>query len=242
MRMPRYNSTQKAYMVALYEEGLGISKVAKRVGCSHNTVSAAVREAGVIPRGPGGYGKPKGEPVVWRRRMATNGYISWEGWVPVRARRRRSERTAVILEHRLVMEVHLGRELKTWESIHHRNGDRTDNRLENLELWVVHQQSGRRASDVTCPHCGKAYEQATDPRVRRGQRLAPDGAAGAADPEDAVADVLHCSGLDVRSSHRSDPDDPGRRPGSPNGPNRLSSEPLDEHLHVGAVQLPLFGQ
>ena len=70
-----------------------------------------------------------------------------------------SVRGRPILEHRHVMQEHLGRELETDEHVHHINGDRLDNRTENLELMS--------SSEHTRLHGGW---QVRDERRPRGER------------------------------------------------------------------------
>lgn len=72
------------------------------------------------------------------RTLNTEGYVIL--WRPAMKK--------YVFEHREVMAEIVGRPLESFETVHHRNGVRDDNRPENLELWVTPPRKGQRVTDL----------------------------------------------------------------------------------------------
>lgn len=102
------------------------------------------------------------EPVKLNKRGQGQGYCGGHygtrgrNYRPVGARYTKPDGYVVIKidegnfisEHRHVMEQRLGRQLLPGETVHHINGVRDDNRIENLELWYSPQPYGQRVEDL----------------------------------------------------------------------------------------------
>lgn len=77
------------------------------------------------------YNRRPMDPLPWKDRPS-------KGWNHAAGYRFiTNEQGIQILEHRDVMEKHLNRKLTSKEHVHHINGDKQDNRLENLEVLDI---------------------------------------------------------------------------------------------------------
>lgn len=129
-------------MVTLYDGGEWTARtLGERFGVSTQTARDKLLSRGVKLRRTG-----------FKRTIDKGGYVRI--WVnseadPIGAQMVRGNNT--VAEHRLVMAHHLGRPLESNETVHHINGDKQDNRIENLQLRKGQHGKGVR---YVCNDCG----------------------------------------------------------------------------------------
>lgn len=93
------------------------------------------------------HGIPLDSP--FKKKPNGQGTIDCQGYktISVKGHPNQMDAKGRIREHIYVMSNHLGRPLAKNETVHHKNGIRDDNRIENLELWDRSQPPGQRVED-----------------------------------------------------------------------------------------------
>lgn len=135
----------EARLRAAMAERLRDREICARLGVSKDWVERARKRLG-IPRIPQSERVAGSNNPAYRggARVLVAGY--WYVYAPNHPNRTKQNRMA---EHRLVMEAKLGRLLERREVVHHMNGDRKDNRPENLGVFssntdhLRHELTGR---------------------------------------------------------------------------------------------------
>jgi hypothetical protein len=144
-----FSTQEAASMAAEWRGGLSLTIIAKQHGSSPTVVGRILRNLGAEPTVRHAKGARHGN---WNGGRSKTGGGYWQirvdGSDPLAPMR---NRIGYILEHRLVMARHLGRLLRPDESVHHINGDKSDNRLENLQLR--HGPHGKNVC-LRCGDCG----------------------------------------------------------------------------------------
>lgn len=171
--VPTKQELHQMYVV----ERMSQNAIGNKYHCSSISIGRLLKKYGIPARHTGPL--PGEEHPQWAGGAVVNkGYRYL--YRPHHPKARRNRRR-YILEHRLLMEEHLGRYLEDNEVVHHKNGDTLDNRIENLELYTTNALHLRSSLKGKCPNWSKDGRRRTLEGARKPRKPHP--------PAEVVADM-----------------------------------------------------
>jgi hypothetical protein len=113
-------------------------------GCDEHDTIPIRNKNGTLQRYRKGHNqRGKRNLGVWRGGR----YINDHGYMMIYNPKHPRNRKGYVSEHRLVLEQHLDAMILPWIHVHHKNGNRLDNRIENLDPLTSSQHCGMHAED-----------------------------------------------------------------------------------------------
>lgn len=127
-------------------------EIARLVGVAYKTVCSHLRQAKCqdCDANKPDNGKALCFSCARKAKRTRDRWLDKSGYVRVyRPGHIQASKRGDMFEHRMVMADHLGRALFPNENVHHKDGNRQNNAIENLELWRTSQPAGQRVSDLS---------------------------------------------------------------------------------------------
>jgi hypothetical protein len=137
--------------ISAYQAGESAKAASARYGFSQYSLYRRLKARGLSARGGWGCENAGPKHYAWKggKYADSSGYV--ECWVPAsHPLRSMAKRNGTITEHRLVVAESLGRPLRTGETVHHKDGNKANNQLANLQLRVGAHGYGQCARCASC--------------------------------------------------------------------------------------------
>lgn len=147
-RFREFSDVEKKIIVSMWEKNKSQTEIANRLKTHQGTICRLLIKMGCTPKKKV---PTRGTHGMWKGGVSiTSGGYKLISLPPEHQFFNMTQSAGYVMEHRLVMAEYLGRSLLRHETVHHKNGKKLDNRIENLELHNGNHGVGVRCYCAIC--------------------------------------------------------------------------------------------